>query len=372
VSHRIKVKDQNAQRIELKIVGDWTKDTLHNALALEKSVGFVSGKSVLFDFKEVGTLDSAGIVEIIRISNMFMQHGCSVTFVEMRPEIKRLLIFYRNNFTKKVRLRRSGLDMLESIGVWFVSFLDGIVSFLSFVGETFSALFFLLLAPLKFRYKALVKHIDHSGVRALPIIVLTSFLVGLVVAYQASEQLAKFGANIFIVEMSAISIFRELAPIITAIVVAGRSASSYTAEIGTMKITEEIDAMRTMGFDPYVFLVLPRMLALMICMPFVVFAADMIGIFGTMLVAKLNLNIAYTEYILRMQTEVPIKHLFIGLIKAPVYGIIISVIGCYRGFQVSGSTDSIGLFTTRSVVDAIFWIIAANALISIMLTEMKL
>jgi phospholipid/cholesterol/gamma-HCH transport system permease protein len=368
----IEISTQNKTSVELKICGEWTKTSLQNALLLENSLKYISDKSVIFDFKDSGTLDSAGIVEIIRISNALIQNNCSVTFINMSSAAKRLLIFYRNNFTKKVKIKRSGLDMLESIGAWFISFLGGVVCFLSFFGETFSAMFMLLFAPFRFRYTALMKHIDHSAIRALPIITLTSFLVGLVVAYQASEQMAKFGANIFIVEMSAISIFRELAPIIAAIVVAGRSASSYTAEIGTMKITEEIDAMRTMGFDPYVFLVLPRMMALMICMPFIVFAADLAGIFGTMLVAKINLDIAFMEFVARMQTEVPIKHLFIGLIKAPIYGMVISIIGCYRGFQVSGSTESIGSFTTKSVVDAIFWIIAANALISIMLTEMKL
>jgi phospholipid/cholesterol/gamma-HCH transport system permease protein len=366
----IEITNQSETGVGLKICGEWAKASLQDALLLEDSVKYIKGKSVIFDFEDALILDSAGIVEIIRIGNALVQNSCSITFINMSPSAKRLLIFYRNNFTKKVKVRRNSLDMLESIGGWFVGFLGGVANFLSFLGETSSALFFLLFSPSKFRYKALVKQIDHSGIRALPIISLTSLLIGLVIAYQASSQLAKFGANIFIVEMSAISILRELAPMITAIVVAGRSSSSFTAVIGTMKITEEIDAMRTMGFDPYIFLVLPRMIGLIICMPLVVFAADIVGIFGAMLVAKMNLDIAYTEFIIRMQTEVPIKHLFIGLIKAPVYGILISIIGCYRGFQVSGNTESIGNFTRKSVVDAIFWIIAANALISIMLTEM--
>jgi phospholipid/cholesterol/gamma-HCH transport system permease protein len=367
----IEITNQDATSVKLKICGEWAKTSLQNAISLENSVRDIKGKSVILDLEDSKLVDSAGVIEIIRISDALTQKDCSVTFININPASQRLLIFYKNNFTKKVKIKEQVL-ILDTIGRWFVALLGGILCFFSFLGETFSALFTLVFAPSRFRYKALIKHIDHSALRALPIITLTSFLVGLVVAYQASEQMVKFGANIFIVETSAVSIFRELAPIIAAIVVAGRSTSSYAAEIGTMKITEEIDAMRTMGFDPYIFLVLPRMIALMLCMPLIVFAADLAGVFGAMLVAKANLDIAFIEFIARMGTEVHIKHLFIGLAKAPIYGMIVSIIGCYRGFQVSGSTESIGAFTTKSVVDAIFWIIAMNALISIMLTEMKL
>lgn len=243
------------------------------------------------------------------------------------------------------------------------------ILFINFIGEATYQLIKSIMEPSLFRYKAILRQIQTSGYKALPIIALTSFLVGLVIAYQSSEQLAKFGANIFIVEMVSISVFRELSPLIAAIVIAGRSASSYTAEIGTMKITEEIDAMKTMGFNPYRFLVLPRVIALFISMPIIVFFADIIGVFGGMIIAKTELGISFSEFILRMHSEVEIKHIFIGLIKAPIFGLIIALIGSFRGFQVSGSTDSIGHYTTVSVVNAIFWVIAMNAIISVLLTE---
>jgi len=157
---------------------------------------------------------------------------------------------------------------------------------------------------------------------------------------------------------------------IAAIVVAGRSASAYTAEIGTMKITEEIDAMRTMGFEPFQFLVLPRVFALILSMPLIVFFADMIGVFGGMIIARLELGISFTEFLERLHTEVQIKHILIGLIKAPFFGFVIAAIGAFRGFQVTGSTDSVGHYTTVSVVNAIFWVIASNAFISVLLTEL--
>ena len=169
--------------------------------------------------------------------------------------------------------------------------------------------------------------------------------------------------------MVSISMIRELAPMITAIVVAGRSASSFTAEIGTMKITDEIDAMKTMGFEPSIFLVMPRVIALMISLPLIVFLADILGIIGGMVVANIQLDITYTIFIERIYTEVEVRHFFIGIAKAPIFGFIIAIIGCYRGFQVTGSTDSIGKYTTISVVNAIFWVIALNAIFSVLFTQ---
>jgi phospholipid/cholesterol/gamma-HCH transport system permease protein len=215
----------------------------------------------------------------------------------------------------------------------------------------------------------MLKYIDTSAVNALLIVGLTSFLVGVVIAYQGAVQLEKFGANIFIVEMICITMFREIAPLVTAIVIAGRSSSSYTAEIGAMKITDEIDAMRTMDFEPTLFLVLPRIFALVISLPLLVFFADMIGIFGGMTIAYLDLDVTFTEFISRMGQEVPLKHLLIGVFKSIFFGIAIAIIGCYRGFQVQNNTTSIGKYTTISVVNAIFVVIALNAIFSVILTQ---
>jgi phospholipid/cholesterol/gamma-HCH transport system permease protein len=201
-------------------------------------------------------------------------------------------------------------------------------------------------------------------------VALTSFLIGVVVAYQSAVQLEKFGANIFIVDMIAISVTRELAPLITAIVVAGRSGSSYTAQIGVMKITEEIDAMKTMSFDPFRFLVLPRMIALMIAMPLMIFFADIVGIFGGMFIAEIKLNLSYAEFINRLQNVLDVKHLWVGIIKAPFFAFLIAAVGCFRGIQVSYSTESIGRYTTISVVNAIFLVIACDAIFSVFLTEL--
>jgi phospholipid/cholesterol/gamma-HCH transport system permease protein len=207
-------------------------------------------------------------------------------------------------------------------------------------------------------------------VRAMPIVALTSFLIGIVIAYQSAVQLVKFGANIFIVDMIGISVTRELAPLITAIVVAGRTGSSYTAQLGVMKITEEIDAMRTMGFDPHRFLVLPRIMALMIALPLMIFFADIVGILGGMFISHVHLHLSYAEFLHRLQTVLEMKHVWIGIGKGPFFAWLIAAVGCFRGFQVSKSTESIGRYTTISVVNAIFLVIACDALFSVVFTEL--
>ena len=194
----------------------------------------------------------------------------------------------------------------------------------------------------------------------------------MVISYQGSVQLAKFGADMFIVDTVAISITRELGPMITAIVIAGRSGSAYTAEIGAMKITEEISAMRTMGFDPYAFLVLPRVIALMIALPLLIFFADIIGILGGMVASDMQLGISMTQFTNRLYEVLEVKHYLLGMIKGPVFAFIIATVGCFRGFQVSDNTESIGLHTTASVVNAIFLVIAFDALFSVIYTELGL
>lgn len=244
------------------------------------------------------------------------------------------------------------------------------MAFMSFVGGAVSALWHSLLNPRAIRFRATLYHMEHNGMYALPIIGITTLLVGVVIAYQGAVQLEKFGANIFIVEMVGIAATRELAPLIVAIVIAGRSASAFTAQIGVMKITDEVDAMRTMGFGPWEFLVLPRMIALILSMPLLVLFGDGIAILGGMIIAQAELGVSMSEFLARFQETVALKHTVIGLIKAPFFGAIIALIGCYRGFQISSSTESVGRYTTVSVVNAIFWVIAFNALFSVLLTEM--
>ncbi|MFO7640787.1 MAG: ABC transporter permease, partial [Candidatus Competibacteraceae bacterium] len=187
------------------------------------------------------------------------------------------------------------------------------------------------------------------------------------IAYQGGEQLKFYGANIFIVELVALTLLRELAPLITAIIVAGRTGSSYTAQIGTMRITEEVDALRTIGIPPMDLLVLPKLLALIIALPLLTVFADIFSVFGGMIVARAFLEVSFTEFLDRFAQVVTLTSFLLGVGKAPVFAAIIALVGCYQGFQVRGGADSVGRHTTISVVQAIFLVIAANALFSVVL-----
>ena len=269
---------------------------------------------------------------------------------------------------KDIKTKKKGI--VETIGKLAHNNYLGFASFMSFMGKLFATKLIYLKNIKDIRYKEIAFEINESAIKALGIIALTSFLIGLVVAYQSAFQLKIYGANIFIVDMLGISILRELAPLITAIVIAGRSGSAFTAQIGSMKITQELDAMRTMGFDPYIFLVLPRIIALMISMPILIFVSDVMGIFGGMLVANLDLNITATLFLDRFNEVVAVKHFFIGIVKGPFFAFLIASIGIYRGMMVKDDTQSIGFNTTKSVVESIFAVIVCDAIFSIAFTNL--
>ena len=206
----------------------------------------------------------------------------------------------------------------------------------------------------------------------MPIVGLLTFLMGVVIAYQGADQLQRFGANIFIADLVGLSMVRELSPLLTAIIVAGRSGSAYAAQIGTMKITEEIDALRTIGVGPTELLVLPKMLALIIALPLLTLYADVTGVLGGMLMARSKLDVSFDVFLDRLGEAVSLSSFLTGIGKAPVFAAIIALVGCYRGFQVSGSADSVGRQTTVSVVQSIFLVILADALFSVAFNWLKI
>jgi len=353
--------------------GSWT---LEHVTKLSKEIDTTcKDEKVVFDFTQIRDFDTHGILFIIESIKKLQIQKCQIQRVGESEKFISLYEVCLNNFPQDIKppVKHGSIgEFFYKIGKTVTEAKRTLINFFSFVGGLTEAVGKLVFKPANIRFKATFYHIENSGLKALPIILLTSFLIGIVIAFQGAVQLEKFGANIFIVEMVSISVTRELAPLITAIVIAGRSASAYAAEIGVMKITEEIDAMSTMGFSVWDFLIIPRVFALMISLPLIVFFADVVSIFGGMVVASLQLGISFEEFALRMQESVEIKHVVIGLIKAPIFGWIIAVIGCFRGFQISSSTESVGKYTTISVVNAIFWVIAMDAIISVFLTEMGL
>ena len=237
---------------------------------------------------------------------------------------------------------------------------------LAFVGQVAQAAAGVLAHPRRLRGRSVLHHVQIGGFDALPIVGLMSFLVGVVVAYQGADQLRHYGANIFVVELVGYAMLREFAPLMTAIIIAGRSGSSYAAQIGTMVVTEEVDAMRTLGIAPLEQLVLPRLLALAIALPLLTVWADITGVFGGMVMARTQLDIGFPEFIDRFGQELRGASLGVGLGKSLVFAGVIAVVGCFQGFRTRGSADSVGRQTTMAVVQAIFIVIVVDAVFSVL------
>ncbi len=239
------------------------------------------------------------------------------------------------------------------------------LAFVAFVGEVGVALADALRHPQRLRWRSVLREVQIGGFQALPIIGLTSFLLGVVVAYQGAEQLRNYGANVFVVELVGYAMLREFAPLITAIIIAGRSGSAYAAQIGTMVVTAEIDALRTLGISPQERLVLPKLVALAVALPLLTVFADITGVLGGMVMARTQLDIGFVEFTSRFGRVMQGSAFLIGIGKALVFAFIIVLVGCFQGFRTHGSADSVGRQTTLSVVQAIFLVIVVDAVFSV-------
>ena len=348
--------------------------SLYTISKLQKQIDTLSTsdkKNLEINLQDVSSMDTAAAIFINNIENKYQQKGFEVSVFSGNEDIEATLSLVKKQKMKySDSLEQNKLSPLESFGKFIHDYYIGIMAFFEFMGNLFATKLHYLKSVRNIRFREIAFEINESGIKALPIIAVTSFLIGLVVAYQSAYQLKLYGANIFLVDMLGISILRELAPLITAIVIAGRSGSAFTAQIGAMKITEELDAMRTMGFDPYIFLVMPRIIALMIVMPILIFVSDMMGILGGILVANIDLQITPTLFLERFTTAVDAKHFFIGIFKGPFFAFLIASIGIYRGLRVKDDTQSIGFNTTKSVVESIFAVIVCDALFSIAFTNL--
>jgi phospholipid/cholesterol/gamma-HCH transport system permease protein len=254
---------------------------------------------------------------------------------------------------------------LEEIGRSTVSIYHQGVNLCAFFGEILVTFVEACLQPRRFRISAVVRQMYEVWIRALVIVGVLCFLIGVVIAYQGVQQLRQFGAETFAVEAVGISMFRELGVLLTAIIVAGRSGSAFTAQIGTMQVNQEVDAMRTIGLNPIEWLVLPRIIALLISMPLLAFWGDMTGLLGGAVACTVYLDFTFVQFFERLRDTVGPWHFYTGMIKSPVFGAVIATIGCFEGLQVRGSAESVGQLTTRSVVESIFCVIVLDAIFSI-------
>jgi phospholipid/cholesterol/gamma-HCH transport system permease protein len=259
--------------------------------------------------------------------------------------------------------------LLARLGAGAQRALSESIDIVGFFGQALVTAARSVLRPGNVRMTSLVVQMEQAGLNALPIVGLLSFLIGVVLTYQGIDQLRRFGAEVFTVNLAGISILREVGVLMTAILIAGRSGSAFTAQIGTMKVREEIDAMRTLGLDPVEILVLPRLLALVITMPLLAFYADITGLFGAAVSAMIILDLSPIQFLSQLREAVEPKNFWVGIIKAPVFGFIIALVGCRYGLKVKGSAENVGRRTTQSVVESIFLVIIADAIFSIIFSR---
>jgi phospholipid/cholesterol/gamma-HCH transport system permease protein len=331
-----------------------------------------TGQTLNFEMSDVDRVDGSVMAMLAHLRTELQQRGVQSEFLGAEPHIQEIIHLYRGDVKVGHPKRRRARGTLDQIGEATMEIVTELRDVLAFVGAMAISFMAVLRAPRTANMKDVMPLVERTGVNALPIVALINFLVGLVMAFQSAEQLKQFGASIFIADLIGISMARELGPLMTAIVVCGRSGAAFAAELGTMKVNEEIDALRTMGFGPLRFLVLPRVLALVIVMPMLTLVADIVGILGGMLVAASTLDIGPTMYFRQMQTSLKLWDLYQGLNKSALFGVAIALISCQQGLATSGGAEGVGRRTTSAVVTTLFALILIDAAYTLFLRAFHL
>ncbi|AFN76204.1 ABC transporter permease [Stutzerimonas stutzeri DSM 10701] len=360
------------QPARLAILGDWTL-AHYTALKreVERAAAPLDGEQAI-DLDGLGELDTAGaglLVELLGVRRV-MQLG-SGRLPSERLALLQLVAAALDGPPTPAEPKTSGLaDVLADIGRTLVNLWNQQKTLLGFIGLTLQTLFVTLWRPRRWRLTSLVAHIERTGLDAVPIVALLTFLVGAVVAFLGATVLADFGASIYTVNLVAFAFLREFGVLLAAILLAGRTASAFAAQIGAMKANEEIDAIRALGLNPVELLVLPRVLAMLITLPVLTFVGMLCGIVGGLVVCALALDISPAMFFTILQRDISLNHFLVGLGKAPLFAFLIAVIGCLEGFKASGSAQSVGEHTTSSVVQSIFVVILLDAIAALFFMEM--
>ncbi len=361
---------------ELRLSGFWTAFGLGVIQEQLDAVSAPAAAKATVDGSRIDALDTAGAWILQSLLQRLRGDAGTVTLLGLPPKFAKLLDVVTQQSADAVKAPIAAQPpapaLLERVGRSALAWGEHGLDLLAFVGQTAVALAGSVAHPKRWRWRPVLFNIRSAGFDALPIVGLLSFLLGIVVAYQGADQLRQYGANIFVADLVGLSMLREFAPLITAIIIAGRSGSAYAAQIGTMAVTEEIDAMRTLGIAPQELLVLPKLIALMVAMPLLTVFADVLGVAGGMLMARAQLDVTFVEFLDRFVKAVSPTAYLIGICKAPVFAAIIATVGCYQGFRTKGGADSVGRQTTRAVVQSIFLVIVADALFSVAFSALDL
>jgi len=323
--------------------------------------------SFALDFSNIKEYDSFLAAVYFKFAEYSNENNIQLERINQTDEIQNMIDILTNGLTDEnideLEKKESQFkSLIEDIGKRTKAVLEDSYHFVEFFGDLIIKFLSIIIFPLQVRWKDFPFHFIRAGAAALPIVILIIFLIGLITGYQGAVQLKQFGADIYIANLIGISITRELAPLMTAILVAGRSGSAFAAEIGTMKVSEEIDALRSMGFNITNFLVLPRVLGVLLAMPILTIIADIAGVLGGLIAAISILDVTISGYLNQLQIAVGISDILTGIIKSLIFGFGIAAVGCFRGMQVRGGAESVGKFTTASVVTGIFLIILFDSI----------
>lgn len=350
-------------------------DTVEGILTrIQRELADVEDADVRLDLSGVIQLDSAGAAMLLHLRRELQERNSTLAIFGANEEVGRFLHLFdfdRLSKPEPAALRRTP-HFFELAGEFLLEAGDDLSRMLRFIGSLTLSLFSNLRHPGRIRWGEVAYLMQQSGAEALPIIALLSLLIGLVTAFSSAVQLRQFGANIFIADLVGIGMTRELGPLITAIILTGRSGSAFAAEIGTMKISEELDALTVMGIKPIQYLILPRMIAVMLVMPFLTLFADFFGILGGIIISIAGLDLTLVAFMNQLQQAIGLSDVFTGVFKAFVFGVLVAGVGCHRGLETRGGALSVGRSTTSSVVSGIFLIVVADSAFAVLLHYLHL
>jgi len=368
--YRLSVEGKTGEEATIRLAGRLSLDDLEPLMAdLQAIPGRLKPRRLSVDLAGVDYLDSAGALVLIELQNRARVLSIPVDLLNVSEKDHGLLSLIDPEVLQRPPLRPEIVQspILETLGELARRQFRDFQEIMSFVGEIITALVYCLAHPRVVRWADVMFYMKRAGADGLPIVALISLLLGLIMAFMSSLQLKQFGANIYVANLVTIAMVRELGPIMTAIIVAGRSGSAFAAEIGTMIVNDEVNALLTMGFDPTRFLAVPKVLATMVVVPILTVYADLFAILGGLIVGVTGLDLTAFTYIQQTKSSISIFDFVTSLIKAIVFAVLISGIGCQRGFQVRGGAEGVGMSTTSAVVSAIFLIVVFDSAFAIML-----
>jgi phospholipid/cholesterol/gamma-HCH transport system permease protein len=320
-----------------------------------------TGDTIHFDLSRVESVDGGTMALLVHLRNELKLRGVGSEFVGAKGAVQDLVHLYHGDESPARKVPRQPKSTFEQIGEATLGFFREVKDVLGFFGAMILGVVGLLREPNTANWKEVPHLMERTGADAVPIVVLINFLVGFVMAFQGAVQLKQFGANIFVADLVGLSVTRELGPLMTAIIVCGRSGAAFAAELGTMKVSEEIDALRTMGFGVYRFLVMPRTLALIAVLPLLTLIADLVGIAGGLVVGIVSLDLTVVGYVSETRKALAVWDVFSGVLKSVVFALAIALISCQQGFATSGGAEGVGRRTTSSVVSILFSLILIDA-----------